>query len=165
MHTTKQEAQLHNSRKPWSLCTTPINPVNSLSRQCAGNQHLLCKLALQNMMFRCSESVRVFCLHSGSSSCSRIPVTFQVVWNDTLSVATETSLPTSVSLFWAPHECWVCACRCMYVRGHIHKHNPAFTHICELQYDHLYHSFSLEAPLQLASGAVRSRQRSCGCSC
>lgn len=90
MHTTKQEAQLHNSRKPGSLCTIPINPVNSLSRPCAGNQHLSCKLAPQNMMFQCSESVRVFCLHSGSSSCSRIPVTFQVVRNDPLSVATET---------------------------------------------------------------------------
>ena len=35
--------------KPGSLCTIAINPLNSLSRQFAENQHSLCKLAQRNM--------------------------------------------------------------------------------------------------------------------
>lgn len=145
LHNWMHQCFVSNSRKPRSLCTVAINPVNLLSRQFAENQHSLCQLAQWNMSAGILDvqSLLVFLFaQQWQKLQSRIPVTFEAVRIDTLSVATETSLPASLP-FLGPTRMQVCACSCAQV--HLNKSNTALTRSCEPQCDHLYHRLPLEA--------------------
>lgn len=151
-------------QKAWSLCTIPINPVNSSSWQPARNQHLLCKLAPQNVIgcsecLVCREAVIVFLTFWGLFSWWK---RICYLWQQNLHFLTQSPF-FGGPLWWfgLPSQVQLCA----KTRTIHHLHTSVNFSVTTFTTAFLWNPPPHSHPpshLQLASETVKGRQRSCG---